>query len=138
MVYIDIKTQKGMIGHLDIRNLQVMNRRRTKYIVRYDLGEHMIIEVNVWHHRKEGIITLLEIAAKALHKAMNEFFSLPQDKIVDGAIKCSDIPRRYLQSLNKAIPVCTGTIIDGESAMFVSDIESWLCKMKNGTGILWD
>ena len=138
MVYIDIKTQNGMIGRMEIRNLLVMRRGKTKYIVRYDLGDHMIVESMVWHQRKEGIIKLMAIAAKALHKSINEFLSLPQDKIVDGAIKCSEIPRRYLQSLNKAIPVCTGTIIDGESAMFVSDIESWLCKMKNGTGILWD
>lgn len=138
MVYIDIKTQNGKIGHIDIRNLQVMRRGKTKYIVRYDLGEHMIVESMVWHHRNEGIIKLLEIAAKALHASINEFLSLPQDKIVEGAIKCSDIPRRYLQSLNKAIPVCTGAIIDGESAMYVSDIESWLSKMKNGSGIIWD
>jgi hypothetical protein len=98
----------------------------------------MVLETEVLHIRSQGALKLLEIVTKQLQKEMEVFFSLPKDKIVRGAIKGSDIPERYREACGNFMGIHTCTMIDGEIAHFVGDVEGFLNKMKTGVCPLWD
>lgn len=126
----------------EIKNLVIVNTsRKTKdgktiYDVTCGLTPKIKLEFSVHHSPSDGALRLVSIVAAAAHRKMKSFFAIPKDKIVAGAIKCSDIPKRYAGKLE--IGVVTGTIIDGETALWVSDIEGAIREIVNGRCPSWD
>lgn len=138
MLNVDLSINKKILGRMDIVNTCMRKGKKTKYVVRYYLPGKMVIETEILHIRKDGALRLMEIVSRQLNKEMKVFFSLPEDKIIDGAIKGSDIPERYREACGKFMGVHTCTMIDGEIAHYVWDIEGFLNKMKTGVCPLWD
>ncbi len=137
MLSVDMRIGGKTLGKMEIINLSKFRGKKTRYSVKYRIGK-MLIETEVLHIKNEGALRLVEIVAKKLKKEMEVFFSLPKDKVINGAIKGSDIPERYRKAVGDFMGVHTCTMIDGEIAHFVGDIEGFLTKMKTGKCPLWD
>jgi hypothetical protein len=138
MLKVDVRTQCSKIATLEVLNLKYARRGKTRYKVTYKLPNRIRLEFEVLHFRNNGVVALLGIIFKRLENELGEFFSLPEDKIVGGMIRCTDIPERYKEAFCKYSPVNTGGYIGKDMALYVSDIEGWLRMMKTGVRPMWD
>lgn len=137
MLFVDIAVNLKKIGSMEVQNIGE-SRGKTLYSVKYRMSYGMVIEFKVRHNRSEGVIKLMKIVTSKLDKAVDKFFSIPEDKIVNGAIRCKDIPERYRKAFGQFSPINTGTMIGDDMALWTSDLQAFLNKMKNGATVMWD
>jgi hypothetical protein len=137
MLFVDMKINNKKIGSIEIVNIGE-SRGKTSYEVTYRMPYGIVIEFKVRHKRSDGAVKLMKIVTSKLDKVVDEFFSIPEDKVEDGAIRCKDIPERYSKAFSKYSPVNTGIQLGGDMALWVSDVKGFLDMMKKGTVPMWD
>lgn len=141
-LYVDIGTQRNKIGNFKILNTCNQRGTRTLYSVVYTMSDGLKIETKVWHRRKDGALKLVELVVKAVQAAVDEYYSYPEEIVVKydkmECIMCKDIPERFRGPMAKDVPVYTGVLIDGETAMFRSDLDDWLAYKTKGVTLPFD
>lgn len=139
MFNIEIRTKRKHVGQMTIVNTGCRTKNgKTKYDVTYTPADKSVFKSTVTHFRADGAMKLMAIACKAIARRIDAFYSIPEDKVIDGAIRSEDIPERYGKELGKFLGVHTGIVIDGKCATFVSDIQGFLTMKKSGIVPEWD
>lgn len=137
MIKIEIKTQCRKIGTVEIVNRRKCRGGKYEYLVTYEV-DGMKIECGCRHNRQDGIIKLVMLAMKELQKAADWYWDIPKDKIIDGAILVKDIPEHYREAFFKDNPCMTAPVLESGPAIWITDVEGWLRKMKTGISPVWD
>jgi len=108
----------------------------------------------VEHLRQDGPFKLVEKACRKAARMVEAHYSYPKDKVVDGLIKESDVPRRYRKEFGKYFGIGTCSLIprrpcpEGcldldfgkkeETAFNVGDLEGFLENRRFGAMQQWD
>jgi len=153
------------IGTMEIGNGRMLKNGRYRYEVLYKAHDKEW-KAKVSHRRSEGALKLIQKGCSAVAKQIKAFYSMPEDKIryMSGPEECptfwnehdeagnetgklrnpwagvkeSDIPERYKAEMFEALGVGTCGILEGESLIYLSDIERFFDKAIAGIKPLFD
>jgi hypothetical protein len=154
MLFVEIGTQKHKIGRIELVNVGVGKNGICRYNGTYTSASKVKIKFDVEHKRNEGALRLLEKAFGVAKKAVDQYYSYPKEKVFDGLIRDSDIPKRYKKEFGRFLGICTCSLIERkpcpegcvdvdtekkpEMAINLSDLEGFLQNRKNGFVPMWD
>ncbi len=165
MLIVKIGTQRRKIGTLEIVQRQRLKSGSYRYDVTYKAAS-IRVESKVSHRRPEGALRLVQRACSVVSKRIRAYYSIPQDKIrvLGGPDNCvtlwdehdeagnetgamswpvmgmkyCDVPERYKKELGKHLGVHTATSLEGESVVYMSDLEGFINKMVAGIQPMFD
>ena len=155
MLCVEIGTQNKKIGRVELLNVGVGNNGDWRYNGIYISESKAKIKFEVEHKRSDGALKLLEKAFRVAKKAVDQYYSYPKEKVIDGClIKDSDVPKRYKKEFGKFFGIGTCSLIERkqcpegcmdvdtekhpETAYNLSDLEGFLQNRKNGFVPMWD
>jgi len=139
MLFVEIGTQKRKIGRIELVNVANKSGGVCRYNGMFTNVDKVNIKFTVDHKRDEGALKLLEKTFRKAKKLVDEFYSYPKDKVREhGLIKSSDIPDRYHKAFSGWLGVATVSVLDGETAINLSDLEGFLENRRNGFVPMWD
>jgi len=153
------------IGTLEMGNGRRLKNGRIQYEVVYKADDKEWTS-KVTHSRADGALVLTQKACSAIAKQIRKFYSIPKDKIrymsgpadcptlwdeedmsgkkteaMPGAwvgVKASDIPERFNEEMHEALGVGTCGILEGESFIYLYDIERFFDKAIAGIKPVFD
>ena len=139
MLFVDIGTQKRKIGRIELQNVGSKKNGICHYKGVFVNEGKARIEFEVDHKRTEGALKLLEKAFKRAKKVVDEYYTYPESKVqARGLIKDSDIPERWRNEFGKWLGIATVSLLDGETAFNLRDVDGFLESRKNGFVPMWD
>lgn len=111
-------------------------------------------EMEIEHVRMDGPFRLMEIICRKVRKMVDEYYSYPKDKVENGLIRGSDIPKRYRKEFSQFFGVGTVALMPktpcpvgcldldfkkkDEVAYNISDLLVFLDNRKYGRKKVWD
>lgn len=162
---IKISMGSKNIGTMSIGSGKRLKNGSYRYEVAYK-SDGKQWEAKVSHRRVEGALKLTQKACLVISKQIRAFYSIPEDKIraLSGPDSCvtlwdehdefdsptetmyyptrgvkhSDIPERYQKELMEHLGVHTATSLEGESVVYLNDLEGFLTKKVAGIEPMWD
>ena len=139
MLFAEIGTQKRKIGRMELVNLGCGRGGKTRYMGSYANQDGVRLEFQLTHKRSDGALRLMELAFKMSRKLLEEFYSYPEEKVKEyGLLKASDVPERWRAAFGRWLGVATVSILDGETAYNLRDVDGFLENRKNGFVMAFD
>jgi len=153
------------IGTMSMLGVKMLKNGSIRYEVCYK-AEGKEWKAKVSHNRAEGALRLIQKASGIISKKIRQFYSVPKECIryLSGPEECptfwneqdengeetgkmrgvwvgvkeSDIPERYRKEMNEVLGAGTCGILEGESFIYLHDIQGFLDKAIAGIKPMFD
>lgn len=143
-IFIRSKTDRK-IGTVTICLLKVgKDGKKSRYSVEYRTAgkPEVLFQAHVTHNRGDGALVLVSKATKELAEKVEEFYSVPKDKVLDlhgmMCVPADDIPQRYRKEFMEWMSGQTCMEHNGKVAIYLHDLERWLQHKRSGAHLYFD
>jgi len=155
MMLVDVRTLKNTLGQAEVVNQAFRYKNgETLYAVKWRGPHGEVFTFEVRHDRMKGAWALAEKVCRKVRKEMEKFYSLSDDKVVNGLVRQSDIPKIWHKDFGKWLGVATVSMLPrlpcpagcldadfdkpGELAYNASDVYGFLDAMLYGKCKVFD